>query len=55
MASFFINKPLWKHVFFNAIFILTYKLNKVTTKLKNVIKSFDMTLNSKYITEKTNN
>ena len=54
MASFFINKPPWKH-FFNAIFILTYKLNKVTTKLKNVIKSFDMTLHSKYRTEKANN
>ena len=31
---------------------LTDSLNKVRTKLKNVIKSFEMTLNSKHSTEK---
>ena len=54
MAFFFIKKPLQKHVFCNAIFI-TDRLNKVITKLKNVIKSFEMTLNSKHGTEKIKN
>ena len=45
MAFFFINKPLWKHVFYNATFV-TDCLNKVRTKLKNVVKPFEMTLNS---------
>ena len=31
---------------------LTDRLNKVRTKLKNVIKSFEMTLNSNYRSEK---
>ena len=35
--------------------ILTDCLNKVKTKLKNVIKSFGMTLNSKHRTEKVKN
>ena len=48
MTFFFINKPLWKHVFC----ILIDRLNKVRTKLKNVIQSFEMTLNSKHRTEK---
>ena len=33
-------------------FILTDRLNKVRTKVKNVIKSFEMTLKSKHKTEK---
>ena len=36
-------------------FILTNGLNKVRTKLKNVVKSFEMTLNSKHGTEKIKN
>ena len=51
MAFFFINKPPWKNVFYSAIFI-TDCLNKVRITLKNVIKSFEMTLNSKHRTEK---
>ena len=50
MTFYFIKKPLWKHVFYKAIFITDY-LNKVKTKLKNVIQSFEMTLNSKHRTE----
>ena len=48
MTFFFINKPLSKHVFH----ILPDRLNEGRTKLKNVIKSFEMTLNSKYRTQK---
>ena len=33
--------------------ILTNRLNKVVTKLKNVMKSFQMKLNSKHRAEKT--
>ena len=51
MVCFFISKLVWEHVFYNAIFI-TNCLNKVRTKLKNVIKFFEMTLNSKHRTEK---
>ena len=58
MGFFFINKPLWKHVFVTRcfsghVFILTDCLIKVRTKLKHVIKSFEMTLNSKHGIEKT--
>ena len=38
MIFFFISKPLWKQ---------TDGLNKARTKLKNIIKSFEMTLNLK--------
>ena len=48
MTFFFINKPVTKHVFH----ILTDRLNEGRTKLKNVIKSFEMTLNSKHRTQK---
>ena len=37
--TFFSNKPLWKHVFYNAILIfLADSLDTVRAKLKNVIK-----------------
>ena len=40
-------------MFFTIQFLyLTDRLNKVRTKLKNVIKSFEMTLNSNYRLEK---
>ena len=52
MAFFFRKKPLWKGVFCNGILVLRDCLNKVKTKSINVIKSFEMTLNSKYLTEK---
>ena len=50
MTFYFIKKPLWKYAFYKAIFITDY-LKKVRTKLKNVIQSFEMTLNSKHRTE----
>ena len=53
MAFFFIKKPFYKHVFYNAIF-KTDCLNKVIPKLKNVVKSFEMTWNSKHGTKKIN-
>ena len=37
--------------FISDSYILKDRLNKVTTKLKNLIKSFEMTLNSKHRTE----
>ena len=53
MAFFFINELHWNHVFLRRnSYILTDRLNKVRTKLENVIKSFEMTLNSKHRTEK---
>ena len=52
MAFFFRKKPLWKHGFHNAILVLRDRRNKVRIKLKNVIKSFEMTLHSKHRTEK---
>ena len=56
MASFYVNKPPWKHVFSNTslciLFFITDHLNKVRTKLNNVIKSFEMTLNSKHRAKK---
>ena len=56
MAFFFVNKPLWKHFFFVMRFLyLTKRLNNVRSKLKNVIKTFEMTLNSKHTTEKIKN
>ena len=52
MTFFFLNKVLWKHVFLQRDFyVLTDRLNKARTKLKNV-KSFQVTLNSKHKTEK---
>ena len=51
----FISKPLWKHAFMARSYILTDRLNKVRTKLKSVIKSFEMTLNSKYRIEEIKN
>ena len=41
--------------FFNGILILTDSVNKVITKLKNVIKPFEMTLNSKCRIQKIKN
>ena len=38
MAFFFRNKSLWKHVFHNVILVLRDRLNKVRTKLNNVVK-----------------
>ena len=56
MAFFYINKAPRKHIFSNPIlcilFFITDHLNKVRTKLKNVIKTFEMTLNSKHRAEK---
>ena len=55
MVFFYINKPLWKHVFSNAILCILFFINKVRIKLKNVIKPFEMTLNSKHSAEKIKN
>ena len=52
MTFFFLNKVLWKHVFLQRDFYVLTDLNKARTKLKNVIKSFQVTLNSKHKTEK---
>ena len=46
MTFFFLN------MFFVITRFLTDRLSKVRTKLKNVIKSFEITLNSKHRTEK---
>ena len=40
MAFFFINKSLWKRVFYSDSYILTDRLNKVRTKLNNFISVF---------------
>ena len=47
LTFFALSKPLWSNSY-----ILTDRLNKVRTKLKNVIKSFEMSLNSKHKAEK---
>ena len=65
MTVFFINsKRLWKHVFYSMILIFFWQIvciseNKIKAKIlitlpdyTNFIKSFEMTLNSKYKTEK---
>ena len=65
MIVFFINsKRLWKHVFYSMILIFFWQIvcireNKIKAKIlitlpdyTNFIKSFEMTLNSKHITEK---
>ena len=55
MAFFFMKEPLWKHVYSHVILMqflyFNNRLNKVRTKLKNAIKSFEMTSNSKHRTD----
>ena len=51
MAIFFINKPLWKHIVYNAFLYFNRSFEWSENKIKDVIKSFEMTLNSKHRTE----
>ena len=56
MAFFFIKQTSLEACFFVMRFLyLTKRSNNVRSKLKNVIKSFEMTLNSKHTTEKIKN